>query len=64
MEPATGNQQLGTVALGIDANIKCTTRLTPFYLMFGREPAIPPCTIVGLPQPEALEPQDLHKNMH
>ena len=29
-----------------------------FYLMFGREPNIPLHTIVGLPQPEALEPQD------
>ena len=42
----------------INANINCTTCFTPFYLMFGREPTIPLHTIVGLPQPEALEPQD------
>ena len=35
------------------------TGLTPFYLMYGREPTIPLCTIIGLPQPEALEPQEL-----
>ena len=32
--------------------------MTPFYLMYGREPSIPLHTIVGLPQPEALEPED------
>ena len=42
----------------INSNINCTTGFTPLYLMFGQEPNIPLHTIVGLPQPEALEPQD------
>ena len=42
----------------INANINRTMGLTPFYLMFGREPAIPLHTIVRVPQLEALEPQD------
>ena len=32
--------------------------MTPFYLMYGREPSIPLHTIVSLPHPEALEPED------
>ena len=52
------NQWLGVITFTINANINHTTDLTPFYLMLGREPMIPLYTIVGLPQPEALEPQD------
>ena len=58
MEQETWNQWLGVIMFTINANINCTTGLTPFYLMFGRKPTIPLHTIVGLPQPEALEPQD------
>ena len=52
------NQWLGVITFAINANINRTMGLTPFYLMFRREPMIPLHTIVGLPQPEALEPQD------
>ena len=58
MEQEKWNQWLGAITFAINTNINCTTGLTPFYLMFGREPMIPLHTIVGLPQPEALEPQD------
>ena len=46
------------ITFAIDANVNRTTGLTPFYLMFGREPMILLHKIVRLPQPEALEPQD------
>ena len=49
---------IGAITFAINANVNRTTGFTPFYLMFGREPNIPLHTIVGLPQPEALEPQD------
>ena len=42
----------------INAHANCVTGLTPFYLIYGREPTIPLHTIVQLPQLEALEPQD------
>ena len=58
MEQETWNQWLGAITFAINANINRTMGLTPFYLMFGREPKIPLHTIVGLPQPEVLEPQD------
>ena len=58
MEQATWSQWLGMVTFTINTNINHTAGLTPFYLMFGREPAIPLHTIVGLLQPEALEPQN------
>ena len=51
-------QWIGAITFAINSNINRTTGFTPFYLMFGREPNIPLHTIVGLPQPEALEPQD------
>ena len=54
----TWNRWLGVIAFAINANVNHTTGLTPFYLMFGREPMIPLHTIVGLPQLKALEPQD------
>ena len=43
--------------LAINASINHTMGLTQLYLMFGREQTIPLHTIVGVPQPEALEPQ-------
>ena len=46
------------ITFAINSNVNRTTGFTPFYLMFGREPHIPLHTIVGRPQPEALEPQD------
>ena len=49
---------IGAITFAINANVNRTTGFTPFYLMFGREPNIPLHTIVRLPQPEALEPQD------
>ena len=58
MEQDTWNRWLGAITFTINANVNHNTGLTPFYLMFGREPMIPLHTIVGLPQPEALEPQD------
>ena len=51
-------QWIGAITFAINSNVSRTTGFTPFYLMFGREPNIPLHTIVGLPQPEALEPQD------
>ena len=52
---------IGAITFAINANINRMTGFTPFYLMFGCEPSIPLHTIVGLPQPEALEPQDFVK---
>ena len=54
----TWNGWLGAITFTINENVNRTTGLTPFYLIFGREPMIPLHTIVGLPQLEALEPQD------
>ena len=47
---------LGAITFAMNASINRTTGFTPFYLMFGREPHIPLHTIVGLPQPEVLDP--------
>ena len=49
---------IGAITFAINANINRTTGFTPFYLMFGCDLSIPLHTIVGLPQPEALELQD------
>merc|ERR1711867_173043 len=54
----TWTKWIGAITFAINANVNWTTGFTPFYLMFGREPNIPLHTIVGLPVPEALEPQD------
>ena len=51
-------QWIGAITFTIYSYVNKTTSFTPFYLMFGREPNIPLHTIVGLPQPEVLEPQD------
>ena len=53
----TWTKWIGAVTFAINANVNRSTGFTPFYLMFGREPNIPLHTIVGLPVPEALEPQ-------
>ena len=58
MEQEKWTQWVGAIPFAINSSINHTTGFTPFYLMFGREPNIPLHTIVGLPQPEALEPQD------
>ena len=52
---------LGAITFAMNSSVNRTTGFTPFYLMFGREPHIPLHTIVGLPQPEALDPQDFVK---
>ena len=57
MEQEKWTQWVGAITFAINSSINRTTGFTPFYLMFGREPNIPLHTIVGLPQPEALEPQ-------
>ena len=44
--------------MAINVHVNRVTGLTPFYLIYGRGPIIPLYTIVGLPQPEVLEPQD------
>ena len=49
------------MTFAINTNVNRVTGMTPFYLMYGREPSIPLHTIVGLPQPEALEPEDFAK---
>ena len=46
------------MTFAINVNVNRVMGMTPFYLMYGREPSIPLHTIVGLPQPEALEPED------
>ena len=51
-------QWIGAITFTINSNVNRTIGFTLVYLMFGREPNIPLQTIVGLPQPEALEPQD------
>ena len=58
MEQEKWTQWVGAITFAINSNINRTTGFTSFYLMFGREPNIPLHTIVRLPQPEALEPQD------
>ena len=58
LEQKTWKKWQGAVTFAINAYINRVTGLTPFYLMYGREPIIPLHTIVGLPQPEVLEPQD------
>ena len=49
---------MGAATFAINSHVNRVMGLTPFYLMYGREPTISLHTIVGLPQPEALEPQD------
>ena len=61
LEQEQWTKWLGAITFAINANVNITTGFTPFYLMFGREPHIPLHTIVGLPQPEELEPQDFVK---
>ena len=58
LDQKTWNKWLGAVNFATNANVNQVTGMTPFYLMYRREPSIPLHTIVGLPQPEALEPQD------
>ena len=58
LEQEKWTQWVGAITFAINSNINRTTGFTPFYLMFGQEPNIPLHTIVRLPQPEALEPQD------
>ena len=52
---------IGAITFAINANVNRTMGFTPFYLIIRHEPSIPLHTIVGLPQPEALEPQDFVK---
>ena len=59
MEQETWNQWLGAIMFAINANVNRTMGLTPFYLMFGREPTMPLQKIVRMSHLEALEPQDL-----
>ena len=61
LDQKTWNKWLGAVTFAINANVNRVTGLTSFYLMYRREPTIPVYTIVGLPQPEALEPQDFDR---
>ena len=59
LKQKTWNKWQGAVTFTINVYINRVTGLTPFYLMYGREPIIPLHTIVGLPHLEVLEPQDL-----
>ena len=45
----------------INSNVNWVTGTTLFFLMFGQEPHVPLYTVVGLPQPELLEPHDFIK---
>ena len=46
------------MTFAINAHVNRVTGLTPFYLMYDREPIILLHIIVRLPHPKALEPQD------